>query len=377
MPMSSQFPAPADTPNVDGAETAAVALGPSASTTGIWYPEAERSADFSPARQAASAGFEILADGLPPIPLCAHRTHDTWGADAVGRGLGLLGDLHVDRTSFGWRLTGASGKDERLESAGLREAFDVMAEYGEGYTGRVLLSLPGPWSLVTALSLSSGAPVLADHGARRDVIESYALGVAEFCRQIGGLGFEPVIRFSESRLRPVLTGTWPTVSGFGSLRAISETEVYGALSRTVAALPPVLFSLPDLSALVLQGKSITAGQILKASDAAAVSVPLYSLDSRGWEQMAMIAEAGLGTWLHVPETAGADSSAVMKWREAIVTPWTKIGMGRSTVRDFGVLAGPELPLEFPPFLGHNVTENLNRGHMMIAAGLRRALEEIE
>src|SRR5699024_5307540 len=96
---------------------------PAATTTGIWFPTVrDRRAGYiatSPVREAAAAGFDLLGQQLPPVPLTAHRAEDRWGAEAIGRAVGLLTDLHVDRTSFGWRLTASPGKDERLEDSAL------------------------------------------------------------------------------------------------------------------------------------------------------------------------------------------------------------------------------------------------------------------
>ncbi len=368
------------------------ALAPAGTTTGIWIPGPRPEAEAgslsgaagyianSPVREAAAAAFDHLGEQLPPVPLNAHRAEDRWGADAIGRAVGLLTDLHVDRASFGWRLTSAAGRDERLEFSALSEAFDAIAEYGDGYTGQVQVSLPGPWTVVTALSLASGAPVLGDLGARRDVIQAYAFGLAAFADKLSTLGMAPVIRLVETRLHPVLTGTWPTVSGWATLPAVSENQVYAALQSTLRHLPPVLLSLPDFDSLALQGKEITAAEVVRNSGATAVSVPLASLKAHGWEQLAMISEAGVGTWMGLPPAAGARPKEVKHWLNRIMTPWNRIGMSTRSLRDFGVLAGEELPMTYPPLLTSvdgDGAENISTGTMMIAAGLRRAFEEIE
>ncbi len=396
MPTSSESHAAATMaePAASPADTTAT-LEPAGTTTGIWIPgprpetgagSKSGAAGYianSPVREAAAAAFTHLGEQLPPVPLSARRSEDRWGADAIGRAVGLLTELHVDRASFGWRLTSAAGKDERLESSALSEAFDAIAEYGDGYTGQVQISLPGPWSLVTALSLTSGAPVLADHGARRDVIQAYAFGLAAFADKLASLGMQPVIRLVETRLHPILTGTWPTVSGWATLPAIPEAQVYAALQSTLRHLPPVLLSLPDFDPLPLQGKEITAAEVVRNSGATAVSVPLASLKAHGWEQLAMISEAGIGTWMGLPPAAGSRPKEVKHWLNRIMTPWNRIGMSATSLRDFGVLAGEELPMTYPPLLSSvegdtaDGAKNISTGTMMIAAGLRRAFEEIE
>lgn len=356
---------------------------PAATTTGIWLPGARDPhrgyIATSPVREAAAAGFDILADQLPPVPLTADRSEGRWGADAIGRAVGLLTELHVDCTSYGWRLTSSAGKDERLEDSALIEAFDAIAEYCQARPGQVQISLPGPWTLVTALSLSSGARVLGDHGARRDVVQAYAYGIAAFTDRIASLGMQPTVRLVESRLTPVLTGTWPTVSGWASLPAISEAQVWAALESTLRHLPPTVLALPNLDPLHLQGKEIPAAEAVRRTGARSVSVPLDSLRPHSWEQLAILAEAGLGTWIHLPSSAGGRPDAVNHWCERIRTPWSRIGMGVASLREFGIIAGPELPMTYPPLLEdqQGIGPETNRGTMTIAAGLRRALEEIE
>src|SRR5699024_11781889 len=95
---------------------------------------------------------------------------------------------------FGWRLTASAGKDERVEDSALVEAFDAIAEYGQSWPGQIQLSLPGPWTLVTALSLRYGDRVLGDHGARRGIVQTYAFGVARFTDKIQAWGRHPTVR---------------------------------------------------------------------------------------------------------------------------------------------------------------------------------------
>src|SRR5699024_10990817 len=108
---------------------------PAATTTGIWFPTVrDRRAGYiatSPVREAAAAGFDLLGQQLPPVPLTAHRAEGRWGAEAIGRAVGLLTDLHVDRTSFGWRLTAWSRHDARPLGSACVELFEPIAACGQ------------------------------------------------------------------------------------------------------------------------------------------------------------------------------------------------------------------------------------------------------
>ena len=82
--------------------------------------------------------------------------------------------------------------------------------------------------------------MLADPGARRDVGQSLAEGiaqlVAELIRRLPDV--EVMIQLDEPMLPAVLAGSIPTASGLRRHRAIEPSEVSGAISHAVHRLAP-------------------------------------------------------------------------------------------------------------------------------------------
>lgn len=344
-----------------------------ATTTGVWPGEEPR--------QAASAGFSALAEAFVPVPLVSTPAHGgtRWAADLMGFAVQFLEGLPVDRSSFGWRLSRGTGADLRIERSRFGRTLDALGEYGEGFTGRLLLTLPGPWELVHALSLPDGNRVLGDHGARRDVVQSYAAGVAELRVRMARLFDRPPrVRLLERHLDAILTGAVPTVSGYATLPAVPDAHVTAALQSFLARSgPDTLLALPALGAVELSGKRVTHRSLLEATGASAVEMPLRRLDARGWEQSAELVESGAEVWLGLPPDAGARPGNVRRWIEAIEEPWARIGMGRAGLRDFGITTGWEAPDALPPLLPESADPRTAAGQGELAARVVRALKESE
>jgi hypothetical protein len=85
-----------------------------------------------------------------------------------------------------------------------------------------------------------GDRVLADPGARRDISQSLAEGiaqlVAELVRRLPDV--DPLIQLDEPMLPAVLAGSIPNASGLLRHRAIEPSEVSGAISHAVHRLTP-------------------------------------------------------------------------------------------------------------------------------------------
>ncbi len=156
----------------------------------------------------------------------------------VGRGTALLSGMAVDLQPAGWRLADAPGRDARLARSVFRSDLDVLEEVAQGYVGPVKISVAGPWTLAAALERPRGDRVVADHGARRDVVQSLADGVgelvAELARRLPDVAL--VVQLDEPLLPAVLTGGLSTASGFSRHRSVDRPEVAGAYTDLVAHL---------------------------------------------------------------------------------------------------------------------------------------------
>ena len=100
-------------------------------------------------------------------------------AGLIGRSTALLAGLAVDLQPAGWRLTDGSGRDHRRAINTLRSDLDLLEEHAQGYAGPLKYAVAGPWTLAATMERPRGDRVLADYGARRDLAQSLAEGVAD------------------------------------------------------------------------------------------------------------------------------------------------------------------------------------------------------
>jgi len=161
------------------------------------------------------------------------------GADLVGRSAALLVDLAVDLTPAGWRLVPRGGIDQRRAREFLARDLDALTDIAEGYTGPFKVQAAGPWTLAAGLERTRGDRAVVDAGARRDLAQSLAEGLAAHAGNVAARvpGARVVVQLDEPSVPAVLQGGLPTVSGFGKLPAVEESVVEQELAALVAALP--------------------------------------------------------------------------------------------------------------------------------------------
>ncbi|MYM19896.1 hypothetical protein GSY69_07935 [Brevibacterium sp. 5221] len=334
------------------------------------------------AREAAAASFAELGEGLPPLPLLAAPAvgETRWAVDAVGCAAALLDGLPVDRDSYGWRLAAGAGRDLRRERSRTARALEAAEEYGAGFEGRALLSLPGPWTLLSALSLPGGGRALADPGAVRDVLQAYAAGAEQLlARAQRALGQAPRVRLLETALDAVLAGRVPTVSGLRTLPAVPEAAVVGGLRSFLRRTgEDTIIALPRLGSVEVRGARLRREDLLADAGAGAIAVPLPADSPAGrahWERLAEAADSGTEVWLRLPADAGAEPGEVTRWVDAVRRPWTALGMPAAAAAALGVLTGWELPVDDPPLLPADAAPAGARTRLRLAARIAAALEE--
>jgi methionine synthase II (cobalamin-independent) len=191
-----------------------------------------------PGTDPAEALRVVLGElpGFPHVPELPDRGP---GADMVGRTAALLVDLAVDLTPAGWRLVPRPGVDLRRAHDLLARDLDAAHEVAEGYAGLLKVQAAGPWTLAASLERERGDRAVVDPGARRDLGQSLAEGVAAHVAALTARvpGARVVVQLDEPSLPAVLQGALPTASGFGKLPAVEETVVEQELAAVVAALP--------------------------------------------------------------------------------------------------------------------------------------------
>jgi methionine synthase II (cobalamin-independent) len=161
------------------------------------------------------------------------------GADLLGRSAALLVDLSVDLTPAGWRLVPRAGIDQQRAEEFLARDLDALHEVAERWTGPFKIQAAGPWTLAAGLERTRGDRAVVDQGARRDLGQSLAEGLAAHVAEVQARvpGAQVVVQLDEPSVPAVLQGGLRTVSGFGKLAAVPEDVVEQELAAVVQAMP--------------------------------------------------------------------------------------------------------------------------------------------
>ncbi len=259
----------------------------------------------------------------PHVPYLPELPARGPGADLVGRAAAVLVDLPVDLQPVGWRLVDRPGRDLARAQAWLRQDLDVLAEVADGYAGPLKIQYAGPWTLAAGLHLPRLERAVADAGATRDLTGSLAEGLT---RQVGEIrrlvpGAEIVVQLDEPSLPAVLTGTLPTASGFGRLRAVEEPVVVDALTDVVDAVRDA----GAVAVVVHCCADAPPVDVLARSGADALSLDVARLGRAGWEALAPLVEAGTALWAGAVPTSGPVPSAGAG-ADAVWEPWQRLGL---------------------------------------------------
>lgn len=190
---------------------------------------------------------EIVAGEFPLFPHLPELPARGVGADPAGRAAGMLVDLAVEVVPSGWRVTARPGRDHRRAVDLLRADLDALEEACDRTRpGWVKVQVVGPWSLASAVELAAGHRVLTDRGAVREVAASLTEGLRAHVAEVAArTGARVAVQLDEPRLAAVLAGSLPTASGYGTVRAVAESEVQDGLRDLISALGvPVVIRVP-------------------------------------------------------------------------------------------------------------------------------------
>ncbi|KIA72543.1 hypothetical protein [Arthrobacter sp. MWB30] len=300
--------------------------------------------------------------GDPHLPFLPELPARGVGSDAVGRTGSLLVDLDIDVQPHGWRLVDRPGKDERRASSALATDINILADVAgaEDVSATELkIQLMGPLSLAASLHLHNGERALLDYGARRDIADSLAAGVAEHLRKLSAAvpGARLVVQVDEPEIASVMAGTIPTASGYRTLRSIDGEEVTGAWRLVIDALKAAgvvetVISVPEIEAPI---------ERILAAGADGVAVPLRALTTRQWEQLAGAVEGGKRVWAGALPTG--DPRALLPKTsdvvESIWKPWRQLGLEASGLAGLRVTPSTGLA-DFTPSAAKDVLTKLTK-----------------
>ena len=246
-------------------------------------------AEADNAREYAEAVRTVLGE-LPDLPHVPELPGRGATASMTGRALAVVDGLAADLQPAGWRLTDATGLDQRRARSLLAQDLDQVEEQAQAYAGPFKVQVTGPWTLAATVEKPRGDKVLADHGARRELSQALAEGllahVADVRRRVPG-ATELLVQVDEPALPAVLAGQVPTASGYGRHRAVHPPEASEALATVFAAVEesggvPILHSCaPGLPIALVRG-----------AGARGVSVDLDVLDASSYDPLAEAVESG-------------------------------------------------------------------------------------
>lgn len=240
----------------------------------------------------------------------------------IGRALALL-PLDADLQPAGWRLTGTAGSpaaDQRRARSLLAQDLDVVEEAAAGYEGSFKLQLAGPWTLAATVERPRGDKLLADHGARRELAQALAEGVADHVKDVRRRvsATRLVVQLDEPALAAVLAGRVPTASGFGAHRAVHPPEASDLLRTVIEAIG-------DAEVWVHSCAPDTPLGLLRGAGATGLSVDPAMLKAKDHDELAEALEAGETVALGVvatTEPAGAQTDKqvterVLRWLDML------------------------------------------------------------
>ncbi|MFE4197791.1 hypothetical protein ACFRJ9_18195 [Paenarthrobacter sp. NPDC056912] len=285
--------------------------------------------------------------GDPHVPFLPELPDRGVGSDAVGRTGSLLVEMAIDVQPHGWRLVDRPGKDAQRARSALATDINVLADVAgaeDVSATEIKIQLLGPMSLAAGLYLHNGERALLDYGARRDIAESLAAGVADHLKRVSAAvpGAGLVVQVDEPEIAAVMAGTIPTASGYRTLRSISGEEVTGAWRLVIDALKAAgavetVVSVPEIEAPI--------DRIL-AAGADGVAVPLKALTTRQWEQLAGAVEGGKRLWAGALSTDNAHArlARAADVVESIWKPWRQLGLPASDLA--GIRVTPSTGLEY-------------------------------
>ncbi|MBE0008700.1 MULTISPECIES: hypothetical protein [unclassified Arthrobacter] len=264
--------------------------------------------------------------GGPHLPHLVSLPHRGVGSDPVGRTAAILVELPVDLQPHGWRLVDRPGKDHRRAVSALSTDLNVLGDVigAESDPAPALkIHLRGPLSLAANLHLHGGERALLDHGARREIRDSLAVGAAETVSRVQALapGTRIHLQLDEPEIADILVGGIPTASGYRTLRAVPDQEVSDAWDAVAEAVRAV-----GVGTVAVTFPADRAPlDVLGMSTLSAVAVPLTGLKMAQWEQLAGHLEAGGELWAGiVPEPRRLRTVSTLA--ATVLTPWRQLGL---------------------------------------------------
>jgi methionine synthase II (cobalamin-independent) len=297
--------------------------------------------------------MRVVAGELPDFPYLPELPDRGPGADLTGRTAALLVGIPAEVTPRGWRLAERPGRDLARARSMLSSDLDALEEVLAGFGGPVKIQLCGPWTLAATLELPRTMNVaIADPGAVADLTASLAEGAAAYAADVAKRlpAARVVVQFDEPALAAVAGGLVPTASGLSRLAAVEADALRDRLAQVIAATH-------SYTVVHNCATSVPFG-IIRSAAADAVSFDLSQLRRGGEDEVAEVADAGLGLLTGavpaVPDPAaqgagsgrtglagrtgpGGGSSEAREAAERVIRLWRRLGLPLATCAEQAVI----------------------------------------
>ncbi|TDQ53622.1 cobalamin-independent methionine synthase catalytic subunit [Actinorugispora endophytica] len=259
---------------------------------------------------------------LPRLPHLPELPGRGAGADMIGRAGALLVEYPIEVQPSGWRVARRPGRDLTRARGFLAWDLDALEEQAAGYEGPLKIQLAGPWTMAAAVELRGGEKLVADSGAVDDLCESMVEGLGAHLADVRGRlpGARILVQVDEPGLPAVLTGSVPTASGYGRLRAVDRTVVEERLRALFAAVTDA-GGYPVAHCCAAR----VPVDLLRRSGARAISLDATRLTRESDEAIGTAVEAGVGLLLGVAPTEDVELSAAADTVDPVRELWNRIG----------------------------------------------------
>jgi methionine synthase II (cobalamin-independent) len=243
---------------------------------------------------------KMVLDELPDLAHLPELPARGAIAGMIGRTAAIVSDLGFDLQPAGWRLTDAAGMDHRRARSLLSQDLDVLEDESQGRTGLLKVQVVGPWTLAAMVEKPRGDKVLSDFGARRDLAQALAAGVADHLAEVQKRvpGVAMVLQVDEPMLPAVMRGQVRTASGFHRHRSVDAPIASEALEWVLEAAGSALSVVHCCAA-------DPPVSLFRGAGADAVSLDLGVLAAASYDELATVLDEGGQAWLGVVPTGSA------------------------------------------------------------------------
>ncbi|MFW0121095.1 methionine synthase [Rothia sp. CCM 9419] len=233
--------------------------------------------------------------GNPHLPFLPELPQRGYAATTLARTIATLDELHAEGASYGWRLSNGTSRESELARSTFRSDINLLADVigQEEDRGKNLkLQFMGPISLAVSLYLPNGERAISDHGARRDIRDSFLNGLSNWIDTIDtATGSQHLyLQLEEPYLETALHGNIPTASGYRTIRHLPQHELqetYGLIQQHLQQR--------SISLAITRCDIQNLNTIQSIPDALWFDTTNYT--QHDWEKIAPHAERGKELWL--------------------------------------------------------------------------------